>query len=276
MSGQPDAARRSSIEHRDGSSTVGCPDDLSRDRTSPRTRSLARTGPVEAALLSSQRGSRGRSVSTVGKRRTPMTWAPSLTPSSLLGSGERPARRRGRLMTGAPKTAQAAKAGRACRQRSRYIDGDLLAASRIARAVRRRRWPAPCWPAGEPEVSFYWIDAATGVTSPSPFARVRMDSSPAGSDCRSRPWVATGAPTHNASSGATGGSTTTTRLQAAHCIGGWEAVTERLPFVHIVVETGDPASSRSGSCTDRHQAGRGCDAALIEPPTAESSGDWPR
>ena len=66
-------------------------------------------------------------------------------------------------------------------------------------------------------------------------------------------------------------------MQAAHSIDGWEAVTgDRLPFVHIVVETEEPNFVTVGQLltTPSRQAAR-MRAALIEYADRESSGDWP-
>jgi len=170
------------------------------------------------------------------------------------------------------KAAQEAKAAAYAAGKVPVHRGDLLAASRIARAVRRHPLARAVLASGEPEVSFYWRDPETGVT-----CRARVD------------WLVPGKALVDVKTvGRYGGAdpaafgrqcaTLDYPMQAAHYVDGWEAVTgELLPFVHIVVETEEPNFVTVGQLPDHAiEAGRArMRAALIEYADRESSGDWP-
>lgn len=170
------------------------------------------------------------------------------------------------------KAAQAAKAEAYAAGKVPVHRGDLLAASRIARAVRRHPLARAVLASGEPEVSFYWIDAQTGVT-----CRARVD------------WLVPGKALVDVKTvGRYGGAdpaafgrqcaTLDYPMQAAHYVDGWEAVTgELLPFVHLIVETEPPHFVTVGQLPDHViEAGRAkMRGALTEYAERESAGDWP-
>ena len=109
--------------------------------------------------------------------------------------------------------------------------GDLLEASRIAAAVRRHSLAAAILSEGDPEVSFYWIDEATGLT-----LRGRVD------------WLRDNAivdvkTTKDASPAAFAKDAANYRydMQADHYTEGVEALTgKRLPFLFLCVENTAP------------------------------------
>lgn len=170
------------------------------------------------------------------------------------------------------KAAQEAKAAAYAAGKVPVHRGDLRAASRIARAVRRHPLARAVLASGEPEVSFYWRDPETGVT-----CRARVD------------WlVPSKALVDVKTVGRYGGAdpaafgrqcaTLDYPMQAAHYVDGWEAVTgELLPFVHLIVETEPPHFVTVGQLPDHViEAGRArMRVALIEYADRESSGDWP-
>lgn len=170
------------------------------------------------------------------------------------------------------KAAQAAKAAAYAEGKVPVHRGQLLAASRIARSVRRHPMAAQVLARGEAEVSYYWTDAATGVT-----CRARVD------------WLVPGkALVDVKTTGNDGGSDPDTfgrqaaklnyPMQAAHYVDGWEAVTgARLPFVHVVVETEPPYLVLVGQLgDDAIEAGRArMRRALAIYAERESAGDWP-
>ena len=145
-------------------------------------------------------------------------------------------------------------------------------ASRIARSVRRHPLASAILAEGEAEVSYYWRDPGTGVT-----CRARVD------------WLVPGKALVDIKTvGRVGGSEPSSfgrqcaqldyPLQAAHYIDGWEAVTgERLPFIHLVVETEAPHFVLVGQLfDDAIDAGRArMRRALTEYAERESAGDWP-
>ncbi len=170
------------------------------------------------------------------------------------------------------KAAQAAKAEAYAAGKVPVHRGDLLAASRIARAVRRHPLARAVLASGEPEVSFYWRDPETGVT-----CRARVD------------WLVPGKALVDVKTvGRYGGADPAAfgrqcaqldyPMQAAHYVDGWEAVTgERLPFVHLIVETEPPHFVTVGQLPDDAiKAGRArMRSALTEYTERESAGDWP-
>ncbi len=170
------------------------------------------------------------------------------------------------------KAAQEAKAAAYAEGKVPVHRGDLRAASRIARAVRRHPLARAVLASGEPEVSFYWRDPETGVT-----CRARVD------------WLVPGKALVDVKTvGRYGGADPAAfgrqcaqldyPMQAAHYVDGWEAVTgERLPFVHLIVETEPPHFVTVGQLPDHAiEAGRAkMRAALTEYAERESAGDWP-
>ncbi len=170
------------------------------------------------------------------------------------------------------KAAQQAKAAAYAEGKVPVHRGQLLDASRIARSVRRHPMAAQVLAHGEPEVSYYWTDSATGVT-----CRARVD------------WlVPSKALVDVKTVGRYGGADPSAfgkqcasldyPLQAAHYIDGWEAVTgERLPFVHVVVEVDPPHFVTVGQLPDEAvEVGRTrMRRALTEYAERESADDWP-
>lgn len=171
------------------------------------------------------------------------------------------------------KAAQQAKAAAYAEGKVPVHRGQLLDASRIARSVRRHPMAAQVLAHGEPEVSYYWTDSATGVT-----CRARVD------------WLVPGKALVDIKTvGRVGGSEPSSfgrqcaqldyPLQAAHYIDGWEAVTgERLPFIHLVVETEAPHFVLVGQLfDDAIDAGRARMRRALEVyAERESAGDWPQ
>jgi len=171
------------------------------------------------------------------------------------------------------KASQAAKAAAYAAGRVPVHRGDLLAASRIARSVRRHPLASAILAEGEAEVSYYWRDPGTGVT-----CRARVD------------WLVPGKALVDIKTvGRVGGSEPSSfgrqcaqldyPLQAAHYIDGWEAVTgERLPFIHLVVETEAPHFVLVGQLfDDAIDAGRARMRRALEVyAERESAGDWPQ
>lgn len=109
--------------------------------------------------------------------------------------------------------------------------GDLLEASRLAASVRRHRLASAILSQGKPEVSFYWIDAETGIT-----CRGRVD------------WLRDNAivdmkTTKDASPRGFAKDAANYRydMQADYYTDGIEAVTgQRLPFLFLCVENTAP------------------------------------
>ena len=166
------------------------------------------------------------------------------------------------------KAAQTAKAAAYDAGRVPVHRGDLLAASRIARSVRQHPLASAILTEGEAEVSYYWRDPGTGVT-----CRARVD------------WLVPGKALVDVKTvGRVGGSepaafgrqcaTLDYPLQAAHYIDGWE----RLPFIHLVVETEPPHFVLVGQLfDDAIDAGRSRMRRALEVyAERESAGDWPQ
>lgn len=148
--------------------------------------------------------------------------------------------------------------------------GELKAAAKVARAVRRHPLAAAILATGTPEVSIYWRDPETGIT-----CRGRID------------WVHPKALVDLKTVGRYGGSEPDTfgrqaasldyPLSAAHYVDGWEALTgEQLPFVTICVEMDHPHFVTVGQyAPDDLEAGRERMArARAEYAERESSGVW--
>lgn len=111
--------------------------------------------------------------------------------------------------------------------------GDLLAATHLARSVRRHPLASAILSEGKPEQSLYWLDEETGVT-----CRGRVDW------LRGNAIVDVKTTTYGGSDPdafARAAASYDYPLQAAHYIDGVEALTgQRLPFLFIVVEKEPP------------------------------------
>lgn len=146
--------------------------------------------------------------------------------------------------------------------------GDLLEVSRIAAAVRRHSLASAILSQGRPEVSFYWIDQATGIT-----LRGRVD------------WLRDNAivdvkTTKDASAHAFAKDAANYRydMQADHYVEGVEAVTgQRLPFLFLCVEKEPPYLVAVYQLDDDAMARGARDNAEARRIYAEceSAGEWP-
>lgn len=150
---------------------------------------------------------------------------------------------------------------------------DLLAASKIAHAVRRDPLAGAIFSEGRPEVSLYWIDDETGIT-----CRARLDWLRHGTskDCLvDLKTAAYGRGTEDAFGKSA--ASYDYPMQAAHYIDGWRALTgEDLPFLTVTVETEAPHFVTVGYYQPEDiEAGRErMRAARLEYAERESSGRW--
>lgn len=146
--------------------------------------------------------------------------------------------------------------------------GDLLAASKMAAAVRRHRIAAAIFSQGRPEVSMYWIDERTGVT-----CRGRID------------WLRDNAIVDLKTINRADVRTITRQsvdygyaAAAAHYRRGVHALTGQwLPFVHVFVENEEPHLVHVVQLSDDFLTWgeERMDAALDLFAECESSGHWP-
>lgn len=146
--------------------------------------------------------------------------------------------------------------------------GDLLEASRIAASIRRHRLASAILSEGQAEVSFYWIDEATGVT-----LRGRTD------------WLRDNAivdvkTTKDASPRAFAKDCANYRydMQADHYSEGIEAITgRRLPFLFLCVENTPPYLVAVYQLDDDAMARGARDNAAARALYAEceSADEWP-
>lgn len=167
------------------------------------------------------------------------------------------------------KAAQEAKRDAYSHGRIPVHRGDLLAASKIAAAVRRHPLAGAIFATGRPEVTMYWIDDETGIT-----CRGRIDW------VHPRALVDLKTTRYGGSDpGAFGRSAASYEypMQAAHYIDGWAALTGQvLPFVSVVVEVEPPHLVTVGQYSaDDIDAGRErMRYARAEFAARESSGQW--
>lgn len=141
------------------------------------------------------------------------------------------------------KAAQEAKRAAHAERKVPVHRGDLLAATALARSVRRHSLASAILSEGQPEQSIYWLDEETGVT-----CRGRIDwlRDNAIVDVKTTTYGGTDA-------GAFGRAAASFDypLQAAHYQDGIEALTgRRLPFLFIVVEKEPPYFVRVHQLTD--------------------------
>lgn len=168
------------------------------------------------------------------------------------------------------KAAQTRQAESRAAQRIPVHRGDLLAASKVARAVRRHPLAGAIFAHGRPEVSMYWRDAETGVT-----CRGRID------------WVHERALVDLKTVGRYGGADPGAfgraaasfdyPMQAAAYTEGWGALTgEMLDFVTVAVELDPPHFVTVGrySTADIEAGRERWRAALRIFADRESSGVW--
>lgn len=148
--------------------------------------------------------------------------------------------------------------------------GELLAASKVARAVRAHKLAGAIFSTGRPEVSLYWVDPETGIT-----CRGRID------------WVRDNALVDLKTVGRYGGAEPETfgrqsaslnyPMAAAHYSDGWRILTgELLPFVTVTVEIDPPHFITVGvyDPADLDAGRRRMDEAKAEFARRESSGEW--
>lgn len=147
--------------------------------------------------------------------------------------------------------------------------GDLLAASKAARAVRQHPLAGAIFAKGRPEVTLYWIDEATGVT-----CRARIDwlHEKAIVDLKTCAYGRSDVEAFGRSA-----ASYDYPMQAAHYPDGYEALTgERLPFVTVCVEVEPPYLITVGqyAASDVEAGRERMRRALAEFAERESTGRW--